>query len=163
VSRFNIIVRSFSGYCLSRNVERRIHDFASRPARGFADGEEFSMGGRRMKWLYTPHVPRLGLRRSVRSIHRDLAVWGPVHTTWREHPPVTETEVLTASEGMRGMMDYYAHARSTSAILERLATLLACQHGSAFRGNSAALLRELAATIERGNGKVSALPSAMTA
>ena len=37
VSRFNIIVRSFSGYCLSRNVERRIHDFASRPAREFAD------------------------------------------------------------------------------------------------------------------------------
>ena len=57
MSRFNIIVRSFSGYCLSRNVERRIHDFASRPARGFADGEEFSMGSRRMKWLYTPHVP----------------------------------------------------------------------------------------------------------
>jgi hypothetical protein len=25
-------------------------------------------------------------------------------------PPVTETEVLAASEGMRGMMDYYAHA-----------------------------------------------------
>ena len=57
MSRFNIIVRSFSGYCLSRNVERRIHDFASRPARGFGDGEEFSMGSRRMKWLYTPHVP----------------------------------------------------------------------------------------------------------
>ena len=32
-------------------------------------------------------------------------------------PPVTESEVLTASEGTRGMMDYYAHATSTSAIL----------------------------------------------
>jgi hypothetical protein len=69
---------------------------------------------------------------------------------------VTESEILTASEGMRGMMDYYAHASSTTAILERLAGLkpamLACQHGSAYRGDGGALLRELAAAIERGNG-----------
>ena len=65
---------------------------------------------------------------------------------------------------MRGMMDYYAHATSTSAILERLARLqpsmLACQHGSAYRGNGAALLRELSATIERDNSKVRPQPSA---
>ncbi len=65
------------------------------------------------------------------------------------------------------MMDYYAHATSTSAILERLASLrpsmLACQHGSAYRGDSAALLRELAGTIERGNGNLSAQPRAVTA
>jgi hypothetical protein len=71
-------------------------------------------------------------------------------------PPVTESEVLTASEGMRGMMDYYAHATRTSATLERLAELrpsmLACQHGSAFRGDCAALLRELAGTLEMANG-----------
>ena len=70
-------------------------------------------------------------------------------------PPVTESEILSASEGMRGMMDYYAHATSTSAILERLACLrpsmLACQHGSAYRGNGAALLRELATKIQTGS------------
>jgi hypothetical protein len=38
-------------------------------------------------------------------------------------PPVTESEVLTASEGMREMMDYYAHATNTSATLQRLAGL----------------------------------------
>ena len=67
-------------------------------------------------------------------------------------PPVTESEVLTASEGMRGMMEYYAHAASTSQILERLAELgpsmLACQHGSAYRGDGAALLRQLAAILD---------------
>jgi hypothetical protein len=51
------------------------------------------------------------------------------------------------------MMDYYAHATSTSAILARLADLdpsmLACQHGSAYRGDGAALLRELAARLEK--------------
>ena len=82
-------------------------------------------------------------------------------------PPVTETEVLSASEGMREMMDYYAHATSTPATLERLASLqpsmLACQHGSAYRGDGAALLRELAATVERGNSKLSAPPPAVSA
>jgi hypothetical protein len=34
-----------------------LNDFAARPARGLGDGEEFSIGSRRMKWLYTPHVP----------------------------------------------------------------------------------------------------------
>ena len=67
---------------------------------------------------------------------------------------MTESEILTASETMRGMMDYYAHAKSTAATFERLAGLqpamLACQHGSAYRGDGAALLRELSATIERG-------------
>jgi len=56
---------------------------------------------------------------------------------------------------MRGMMDYYAHGSSTQAILERLAasnpTLLACQHGSAYRGDGAGLLRELAATLQNAS------------
>jgi len=67
--------------------------------------------------------------------------------------PVTESEVLTASEGMRGTMDYYARATSTGH-LKRLARLYLPVHGSAYRGDSAARLRELSAPIERGNGKV---------
>lgn len=75
-------------------------------------------------------------------------------------PAVTESEILTASEGMREAMDYYAHATSTTETLERLARLqpsmLACQHGSAYRGDGTALLRELAATIERGKDRTRA-------
>jgi hypothetical protein len=75
-------------------------------------------------------------------------------------PPVTESEVLTSSEAMRGMVDYWAHATTTTPILERLAALgvgtLACQHGSAYRGDGSALLRALAGVIESGNGKASA-------
>ena len=49
-------------------------------------------------------------------------------------------------------MDYFAHAPQTRATLERLAreapTTLACMHGSAWRGDGARLLRELAAALE---------------
>jgi flavorubredoxin len=132
-----------------------INDFANRPARGLGDGEEFSIGSRRMKWLYTPHVPHGWDCGILFDLSTKTLLCGDLFTqAGAGLPAVTESEILTASEGMRQMMDYYAHATSTTAILDRLASLnpamLACQHGSAYRGDGAALLRELAATIERG-------------
>ena len=51
----------------------------------------------------------------------------------------------------RSHMDYYAHAPHTIEVLERLARerpeTLACMHGSAWRGDGAALLRALAASL----------------
>jgi len=48
-------------------------------------------------------------------------------------------------------MDYYAHARDTADLIEKLAKLkpesLACMHGSAWRGDGAALLRGLGAAL----------------
>src|SRR5215467_8333312 len=145
-----------------------LNDFAARTARGLVDGEEFSIGSRRMKWFYTPHVPHGWDCGVLFDVTTKTLLCGDLFTQpGANMPPVTESEVLTASEGMRGMMDYYAHATSTSAILERLANLhpsmLACQHGSAYRGDGAALLRELAATIEKANGKISAPPTVLTA
>jgi flavorubredoxin len=138
-----------------------LNDFALRAARALGDGEEFSIGSRRMKWLYTPHVPHGWDCGILFDQKTKTLLCGDLFTQpGANMAPVTESEVLTASEGMRGMMDYYAHATSTSAILERLASfgpaMLGCQHGSAYRGDGAALLRELAATIERGNGQAAA-------
>jgi hypothetical protein len=105
-----------------------------------------------MKWLNTPHVPHGWDCGLLFDLNTKALLCGDLFTQPGAHmPAVTESEVLSASEGMRGMMDYYAHATSTSAILERLAGLhpstLACQHGSAYRGDGAALLRELATRI----------------
>ena len=145
-----------------------LNDFAARPARGLGDGEEFAIGSRRMKWLYTPHVPHGWDCGILFDLFTQTLLCGDLFTQpGANMAPVTESEVLTASEGMRGMMDYYAHATSTSATLERLAglgpTLLACQHGSAYRGDGAALIRELAAAIESGSAKLSQPPRALTA
>ncbi|MEO8660609.1 MAG: MBL fold metallo-hydrolase [Bryobacteraceae bacterium] len=136
-----------------------INDFAARPARALADGEEFSIGTRRLKWLYTPHVPHGWDCGILFDLSTQTLLCGDLFTQpGANMPPVTESEVLSASEGMRGMMDYYAHATSTSATFERLAdlqpSLLACQHGSAYRGDGAALLRALAASLETAAGKL---------
>ena len=132
-----------------------IDDFATKPARGWRDGEQFSLGSRTMEWIYTPHVPH-GWDCGVLFDHSTgTLLCGDLFTQpGSSNPPVTESEVLSSSESMRGMMDYYAHATSTSAILGRLArmrpSMLACQHGSAYRGDGAALLIELARRIEGG-------------
>lgn len=130
-----------------------LDDFADRAPRGFADGEAFSIGGRRMRWIYTPHVPHGWDCGVLFDVTTQTLLCGDLFTQpGSGMAPVTESEVLTASETMRGALDYYAHSTNTSAILERLAllnpTTLACQHGSAYRGDGAALLRELATTLE---------------
>lgn len=139
-------------------VMTSINDFADRNARGLRDGEEFALGARRMKWLYTPHVPHGWDCGILFDVSTQTLLCGDLFTQpGAEMPPLTESEILSASEAMRGMMDYYAHTAGTPAILERLAVLhpstLACQHGSAWRGDGAALLRELAVRIDADPGK----------
>ena len=67
-------------------------------------------------------------------------------------PALTESDILGPSEQMRKGLDYFAHAPNTREMLERLAAekpeTLACMHGSAWRGDGAALLRELADNLE---------------
>jgi len=133
-----------------------LNDFANRPAKGLADGEELSIGGRRLQWLYTPHIPHGWDCGVLFDASTKTLLCGDLFTQpGANTPPVTEQEVLSASEGFRGMMDYYAHAINTSAVLERLArlgaTTLACQHGSAYRGDGGALLRELARVLEHAS------------
>lgn len=130
-----------------------LNDFADRAPRGLHDGEEFSIGSRTLTWLYTPHVPHgwdcgILLDKSTGTL-----LCGDLFTQpGVDLPPITESEVVTASEGMRNMMDYYAHSTGTRKVLERLALLgptsLASQHGSVYRGDGAAALRGLAAAVE---------------
>jgi flavorubredoxin len=131
-----------------------LNDYANRPARGLGNGEKFSIGKRSLQWIDTPHVPHgwdcgLLFDQSTKTL-----LCGDLFTQpGMETPPVTESEVLTVSETMRKAMDYYAHSTSSNAILNQLAelkpTLLACQHGSAYRGDGAALLHGLADILRK--------------
>jgi hypothetical protein len=77
---------------------------------------------------------------------------GDLFTQFGElHPPITEDDILEASGAARIGMDYYAHSPDTGRLLERLAatapTTLACMHGPAWRGDSAAMLRSLTSRL----------------
>jgi flavorubredoxin len=126
-----------------------VNDVADRPARALADGEVLTLGRHAARWFDTPHVPHgwdsgLMMETSTRTfLCGDLFTQGGAGET-----PLTESDILEPSEEFRAQMDYYAHAPDAAKILERIArerpTTLAVMHGSAFRGDGAALLRALA-------------------
>jgi flavorubredoxin len=129
-----------------------IGDFADRAPRALADGEELTLGAHTVKWYDTPHVPHAwecGLMLDATTgtfFCGDLFTQGGSGKT-----PLTENDILGPSERFRQPMDYFAHAPQTGAVLERIArdapTTLACMHGSAWRGDGANLLRELARVL----------------
>ena len=131
-----------------------INDVADRAARALADGEALSLGSHRVQWFDTPHMPHAWecgflLEASTRTLLcGDLFTQGGA-----EHAPLTESDILGPREAFRKPMDYYAHAKNTRGMLERLGaekpTTLACMHGSAWRGDGAQLLNALADALER--------------
>lgn len=126
-----------------------IGDLADRPPRALADGETLSLGKHTVRWFDTPHLPHswesgLLMEESTRTfLCGDLFTQGG-----RDLPAVTEADILEPSEQLRRNMNYFSQAPDSSAMLERLAssepTTLACMHGSAWKGDGAALLRALA-------------------
>ncbi|HJU18123.1 MAG TPA: MBL fold metallo-hydrolase [Stellaceae bacterium] len=132
-----------------------VGDFADRPPRPLADGESVALGRHKVNWLDAPHLPHAWECGFLYESATGTLLCGDLLTQGGDgNPPLTEHDILGPSEAFRRHLDYYAHARNTRAMLERLAelrpTTLACMHGSAWRGDGAALLRALADSLERG-------------
>jgi flavorubredoxin len=127
-------------------------DLADRPPRAVADGETIALGTHRVRWFDTPHLPHAWecgflLEESTRTL-----LCGDLFTQpGSGRQPLTETDILGPSEDFRQQMDYFSHSKNAPALIERLAAThprtLGCMHGSAWRGDGAALLRALAVSI----------------
>ncbi len=129
-----------------------VDDVADRPARALADGETLKLGRHEVRWFDTPHLPHAWECGLMMELHTHTFFCGDLFTQGgKGQPPLTETDILAPSEAFRGQMDYYAHSPQTTDMLERLAgerpDVLACMHGSAWRGDGAALLRSLANSL----------------
>jgi flavorubredoxin len=134
-----------------------VNDLADRPARVLKDGETLKLGEHTLRWFDTPHLPHgwesgLLMEERTRTLFcGDLFTQGGTG-----NPPLTESDILGPSEAFRRPMDYFSHAPDTQARIEKLAqsqpTTLACMHGSAWQGDGAALLRELARVVRPAAG-----------
>lgn len=126
-----------------------IGDLADRPPRALADGETVSLGKRIVRWFDTPHLPHAWESGLLMEQTTRTFLCGDLFTQGGNNlPAITESDILEPSEALRQRMDYFSHTPDSGAMLERLAsaepTTLACMHGSAWRGDGAALLRALA-------------------
>lgn len=125
-----------------------INDLADRPPKALADGEVLSLGRRRVRWFDTPHLPHAWECGAAFEETTGTLLCGDLFTQpGHRTPALTESDILDPSEAFRVEMDYFAHGPSVRPLLARLAeakpTTLACMHGSAWRGDGAALLIEL--------------------
>jgi flavorubredoxin len=132
-----------------------INDVADRPPRALADGELLELGSQRVKWMDTPHLPHGWETGYLMAVERRTLLCGDLFTQGGPgDPALTEADILEPSEAFRRSMDYFSHSTQAPALLEKLAgeapETLACMHGSAWRGDGAALLRALSESLAQG-------------
>jgi flavorubredoxin len=127
-------------------------DLADRAPRALADGELLSLGRHGVQWFDTPHMPHGWECGLLMDTTTHTFFCGDLFTQpGAGEQALTDGDILGPSEAFRQAMDYFAHAPHTGATLERLAAqapqTLACMHGSAWHGDGAALLRDLAGCL----------------
>lgn len=129
-----------------------VDDFANRPAKSIGDTETLSLGKHTVRWYDTPHMPHGWEAGLMMDLQTHTLFCGDLFTQGGGgEAPITESDILAPSEAFRSQMDYFAHGPNTESLLERLAgelpLVLACMHGSAYRGDGAAALRALAKSL----------------
>ena len=129
-----------------------VDDIAIRPAHALADGEQLSLGTKTVQWIDTPHFPHGWECGHLFEKTTNTLFCGDLFTQGgHEHEPLTTADILESSEKMRGAMDYFSQTRLVHELAEKLAItspgILACMHGSAWKGDGATLLRQLAGRL----------------
>jgi len=129
-----------------------VDDVALRPAHALGDGEELSLGTHVVRWIDTPHLPHAWECGHLFETTTKTLFCGDLFTQGgHEHEPLTSNDILESSETMRGGLDYFSQTRQVHELTEKLAAtsprILACMHGSAWQGDGAALLRQLAGRL----------------
>jgi flavorubredoxin len=127
-----------------------VTDLADRAPRGLADGEELSLGTKKVRWLDAPHLPHNWECGYLFEVSTRTLLCGDLFTHGgSELPPLTTSDVLAPSMAMyQGMPFSIALEKHGRGILEKLAATeprtLALMHGSSFEGDGSRLLLGLA-------------------
>jgi flavorubredoxin len=139
-----------------------VNDLADRAPRGLADGEVLDIGGKRLRYIATPHVPH-GWEAGV--LHEETSgtlLCGDLFTQLGDGPALSHDSPMNATITAEDTFGYSSLAPTTIPTIQRLAELqpstLALMHGPAHTGDGASWLRDLADSYA---GRIAALaPSA---
>jgi flavorubredoxin len=128
-----------------------LNDLADRAPRALADDEVIDLGGRRARFLYTPHVPHGWEAGVFMEESTSTLLCGDLFTHTGNGPAIVESDVVGQALAAEQMFHAMSLAPNTRATLERLASLeprtLAIMHGSSFAGDGGKALTELAAAL----------------
>ena len=132
-----------------------LNDLADRPPRALADGEALDLGGKRVVWVDTPHVPHAWESGLMFEETTGTLFCGDLFAQVGDGPAITRDDVTSLA--MRTEDGFHASALTATTAatirgLKRLAPArLAVMHGSCFEGDCAQALDRLADYFDRAH------------
>jgi flavorubredoxin len=140
-----------------------LNDLADRPPRILAHGETLDLGGdlggRRIRWLDTPHVPHGWEAGVVYEETTKTLFCGDLFTHLGNGPALTSDSILEPAIGAEEAFQASALTPNTAPTIRMLAALsparLAVMHGSSFEGDCAGQLSRLADYYEKAHAATS--------
>lgn len=124
-----------------------LNDLADRPPRVVADGEVIQTGGRRVRYIDTPHVPHAWESGVIFEETSDILFCGDLFTQFGAEA-TREDDIVPAAIAAEDAFHSSSVGPATAPTLRRLAELrpsaLALMHGPTYFGDGAAALDRLA-------------------
>lgn len=137
-----------------------LDDLADRPPRTLANGEVVDLGGKRIRYLDTPHVPHGWDAGLIFEESTGTLCCSDLLGHLGDGPALTDGDIVGPAINAEAMFESMSLHPLTVSTLRRLAALrprtLALMHGSSFNGDCTAALEELAADCERRQGAFAA-------
>ncbi|MDX2202082.1 MAG: MBL fold metallo-hydrolase [Hyphomicrobiaceae bacterium] len=130
-----------------------LNDFADRAPRVLADGETIDLGGKRVRFIDTPHTPHGWDAGVLFEETTGTLMCGDLFTQLGNDRAMTSGDVVGPAIAAEDMFKYSALNPAMGATIRGLAPLapqtLALMHGPTFTGDGAAALRALADDYDR--------------
>ena len=130
-----------------------LQDLADRPPRTLADRETIDLGGKRVRYIDTPHTPHGWEAGLLFEETTGTLLCGDLFTQTGRTAPLTEQDIVgpaSAAEDLFGFSSLHPAMGTTIRSLAPLAPrTLALMHGPAFTGDTGAALLALADDYDR--------------
>ena len=130
-----------------------LNDMADRAPRTLADGEVIDLGGKRLRYLDTPHIPHGWEAGVLYEESTGTLLCGDLFTQLGDPPALTSDDIVGPAVAAEDLFRFSSLHPSTGRTTRRLATLaprmLALMHGPAFAGDCQASLEALADDYDR--------------
>jgi flavorubredoxin len=124
-----------------------VSDMADRPPRELSNGEVIDIGGKRLRYIDTPHVPHSWDAGVMFEETTRTLLCGDLFTQVGNGPPMTDGDIVGPSIVTEDLFQYTSLGPTTGPTIRKLADLrpkvLAAMHGMSYSGDGAAALRAL--------------------
>ena len=130
-----------------------LNDMADRAPRVLQDGETIDLGGKRVRYLDTPHIPHGWEAGVIYEETTGTLLCGDLFTQIGEAPAVTGRDIVGPAIATEDLFRFSSLNPGMGQTIRKLATLaprtIALMHGPSFTGDGAAALRGLAGDYDR--------------